>query len=128
MSEIVRDDPLSWSDLAAVAAGARLTLSESTRGRIVHARNLVESIVAKGIRAYGVNTGVGALSDAVVDLPMQRQLSRNLIMSHAVGIGVPLPALEARAILAAAINNHAHGYSGVRLEVVETMLDLLNAG
>ncbi|MBE0581874.1 histidine ammonia-lyase [Devosia sp.] len=128
MTEIVRDDPLSWRDLAAVAAGARLTLSEATRGRIVHARNVVESIVAKGIRAYGVNTGVGALSDTVVDVPLQRQLSRNLIMSHAVGVGAPLPALEARAILAAAINNHAHGYSGVRLEVVDTMIDLLNAG
>lgn len=128
MTEIVRDDPLSWRDLAAIAAGARLTLSEATRGRIVHARSLVESIVAKGMRAYGVNTGVGALSDTVVDVPMQRQLSRNLIMSHAVGIGAPLPALEARAILAAAINNHAHGCSGVRLEVVETMVDLLNAG
>ncbi|WP_316356068.1 histidine ammonia-lyase [Devosia sp.] len=128
MTEIVRDAPLSWRDLAAIAAGARLTLSEATRGRIVHARSLVESIVAKGIRAYGVNTGVGALSDTVVDVPLQRQLSRNLIMSHAVGVGAPLPALEARAILAAAINNHAHGYSGVRLEVVETMVDLLNAG
>ena len=128
MTEIVRDEPLSWRDLAAVAAGARLTLSDAARARIVHARALVESIVAKGIRAYGVNTGVGALSDTVVDVPMQRQVSRNLIMSHAVGVGAPLPALEARAILAAAINNQAHGYSGVRLDVVETMVDLLNAG
>jgi histidine ammonia-lyase len=128
MTEIVRDDPLSWRDLAAVAAGARLTLSDAARGHIVHARSLVEAIADKGIRGYGVNTGVGALSDTVVDVPMQRQLSRNLIMSHAVGIGAPLPALEARAILAAAINNHAHGYSGVRLDVVETMVDLLNAG
>ena len=128
MTEIVRDTPLSWRDLAAIAAGARLSLSEATRARITHARALVETIVAKGIRAYGVNTGVGALSDTVVDVPLQRQLSRNLIMSHAVGVGAPLPALEARAILAAAINNQAHGYSGVRLEVVDTMLDLLNAG
>jgi histidine ammonia-lyase len=128
MTEIIRDKPLSWRDLAAIAAGARLSLSDATRARISHARALVEAIVAKGIRAYGVNTGVGALSDTVVDVPMQRQLSRNLIMSHAVGLGAPLPALEARAILAAAINNQAHGYSGVRLEVVETMLDLLNAG
>ena len=128
MTEIVRDEPLSWRDLAAVAAGARLTLSDAAKARIVHARSLVEAIVAKGIRAYGVNTGVGALSDTVVDVPMQRQLSRNLIMSHAVGIGAPLSALEARAILAAAINNQAHGYSGLRLEVIETMVDLLNAG
>jgi histidine ammonia-lyase len=128
MTEIIRDEPLSWRDVAAIAAGARLTLSDATRTRIVYARSLVESIVAKGIRAYGVNTGVGALSDTVVEVPMQRQLSRNLIMSHAVGVGAPLPALEARAILAAAINNHAHGYSGLRLEVVETMVDLLNAG
>lgn len=128
MTDIVRDAPLSWRDLAAVAAGARLILSPATKDRISHARALVGAIVAKGIRAYGVNTGVGALSDIVVDVSRQRQLSRNLIMSHAVGVGAKLSALEARAIMAAAVNNHAHGYSGVRLDVVETMLDLLNAG
>ena len=128
MTEVIRDQPLSGRELAAIAAGSRLSLSEATRERIRHARSLVEAIVAKGIRAYGVNTGVGALSDTVVDVPMQRQLSRNLIMSHAVGVGAPLPVQEARAILAAAINNQAHGFSGVRLEVIETMLDLLNAG
>jgi histidine ammonia-lyase len=128
MTDIVRDAPLSWRDLAAVAAGARLILSPATKDRISHARALVEAIVAKGIRAYGVNTGVGALSDTVVDVSRRRQLSRNLIMSHAVGVGAKLSALEARAIMAAAVNNHAHGYSGVRLDVVETMLDLLNAG
>lgn len=128
MTDIVRDAPLSWRDLAAVAAGAPLVLSPATRSRITHARALVVSIVAKGIRAYGVNTGVGALSDTVVDVSRQRQLSRNLIMSHAVGVGAPLPVLEARAIMAAAVNNHAHGYSGVRLDLVETMVDLLNAG
>lgn len=128
MTEIVRDACLTWRDVEAIAAGAQLTLSTGARDRIAHARRLVEAITEKGIRAYGVNTGVGALSDTVVDVPLQRQLSRNLLMSHAVGLGPALPTPVARAILAAAVNNFCHGYSGVRLEVVDVMLALLNAG
>lgn len=129
MTEIViGDTPLSWRDVAAIAAGGKLTLSDAARRRIEASRRLVDAIVAKGIRAYGVNTGVGAMSDTVVDVAHQQQLSRNLIMSHAVGVGPMLSALEARAIVVAQINNQAHGYSGVRLEVIDLMVDLLNAG
>ena len=85
----------------------------------------MQSIVAQDIRAYGVNTGVGALCEVIVTASKQRQLSRNIVMSHAVGVGPPLEAPEVRAIIAAAINNFAHGYSGVRVEVVERLLALL---
>ncbi|MFP3615630.1 aromatic amino acid lyase, partial [Paraburkholderia sp. SIMBA_050] len=55
----------------------------------------------------------------------QSTLSRNILMSHAVGVGMPLGAPETRAIIAAAINNFAHGHSGVRAEVVEQLVALL---
>ena len=77
------------------------------------------------MRAYGVNTGVGALCDVVVTESKQAQLSRNIVMSHAVGVGPPLEAPAVRAIIAAAINNFAHGFSGVRPTVVEGLLALL---
>ncbi|WP_051228555.1 HAL/PAL/TAL family ammonia-lyase [Pleomorphomonas oryzae] len=128
MTEIVVDTHLGWRDVAAVADGARLELSGAAKRRITNARAVVEAIVDKGIRAYGVNTGVGALCDVVVDRPLQRQLSHNILMSHATGIGAPLGIVETRAIMATAVSNYALGYSGVRLEVVEALVRLLNAG
>ncbi len=120
------DGPLTWRQVAAVAAGEPLELAPAARARIITARTLVEAIVAGGIRAYGVNTGVGALCDVIVAPSQQRQLSRNIIMSHAVGVGPPLSSREARAIMVAAVNNFAHGHSGVRLDVVGALLALLN--
>ncbi len=122
---ILRDQPLSWRQVAQVAEGAPLILSEATRQRVSAARELVDSIVDRGIRAYGVNTGVGALCDVIVDPSQLRHLSRNIVMSHAVGVGPPLGRCEVRAIMAAAINNFAHGCSGVRLGVVERLAQLL---
>ncbi len=124
---IVLDAPLDWRAIAAIADGAPMVLSGAAEQRIRAARALVEAIVAQGLRAYGVNTGVGALCNVVVDPARQRQLSRNILMSHAVGVGAPLGLPETRAIMAAAINNFALGFSGVRLEVVATMIELLNA-
>ena len=122
---ILLDRPLSWRQLSDVADGAPLALSDDAQARIRAARTLVDSIVAKGVRAYGVNTGVGALCDRVVTPAKQEQLSRNIVMSHAVGLGPPLGSAEVRAIIAAAINNFAHGFSGVRPAVVEQLLALL---
>lgn len=126
-SSITLDRPLSWRDIAAVAEGAPLALSDAAADRIRHARALVEVIVDRGIRAYGVNTGVGALCDTVVDRPLQAELSRHIVLSHACGIGETLGPVETRAIIAAAVNNYAHGRSGLRLELVESLLALLAA-
>lgn len=126
-TDIVVDAHLGWRDVAAVAEGARLSLSGAAKRRIADARAVVETIVDRGIRAYGVNTGVGALCDVVVDRPLQRQLSHNILMSHATGIGAPLGVVETRAIMAAAVSNYALGHSGVRLEVVDALVRLLNA-
>ena len=123
---ILIDRPLTWRGVSDVAAGARLVLSDVARARIRAARALVESIVAKGVRAYGVNTGVGALCDVVVTESKQARLSRNIVMSHAVGVGPALDPPEVRAIIAAAVNNFAHGFSGVRPAVVDLLVALLD--
>jgi histidine ammonia-lyase len=122
---IVLDQPLSWQQVVEVADGAPLLLSEHAQTRIRAARALVEAIVVQGVRAYGVNTGVGALCDVVVPESKQRQLSRNILMSHAVGVGSVLDRIPVRAMITAAINNFALGFSGVTLEVVERLLALL---
>ncbi|MEP6886354.1 MAG: histidine ammonia-lyase [Gammaproteobacteria bacterium] len=122
---IVLDRPLTWRQVADVAEGGTLGLSDAAQARIRAARALVESIVRKGVRAYGVNTGVGALCDIVIPESKQERLSRNIVMSHAVGIGSPLEPMAVRAIIAAAINNFSLGFSGVRPAVVDALLALL---
>jgi histidine ammonia-lyase len=123
---VLLDKPLTGAQIAKVAEGAPLALSEGAWDRIRGAHALVRSIALQGIRAYGVNTGVGALCDVVVSPAKQMELSRNIVMSHAVGVGSLLEPAYVRAIMAAAINNFAHGHSGVRPEVVEGLAALLN--
>jgi histidine ammonia-lyase len=120
------DAPLTWRQVGAIAdEGAALELSAAARRRVEAAHSLVRSIVAKNLRAYGVNTGVGALCEVIVTPPKQAELSRNIVMSHAVGVGPALEAPAVRAIIAAAINNFALGYSGVRPQVVDGLAALL---
>jgi len=119
------DKPLSWRDVARVGAGEPLSLSDRAWERVAQASRIVERIVETGVRAYGVNTGVGALSDTVVDRDSQSRLSRNIILSHACGVGPLLPAREVRSIMAAQIANFAHGHSGVRPEIVRHLAAFL---
>jgi histidine ammonia-lyase len=123
---VLLDRSLSWTQVAKVAEGAPLALSDEALDRIRAAQALVTSIVGQGVRAYGVNTGVGALSDVVVPPSKQMELSRNIVMSHAVGVGPLLDTASVRAIMVAAINNFAHGHSGVRPAAVEGLTALLN--
>lgn len=126
MRRVTLERTLDWRAVAAIAGGAGLELGAGAWERIDRAAQIVAALVERGIRAYGVNTGVGALADTVVDRASQRRLSRNILMSHACGVGPLLPAREVRAIIAAQINNFAHGHSGVRPEIVRAMLALLD--
>jgi histidine ammonia-lyase len=127
VTERIIEASLTSQDVAAVAGGAWLRLSHPAQDRIAHAGALVDVIVERGLRCYGVNTGVGALADVLVDQAQQSALSHNILMSHACGVGEPLPVKETRAVMACAINNFAHGASGVRPVVVDRLLALLNA-
>ncbi|MBY3127424.1 MULTISPECIES: histidine ammonia-lyase [Rhizobium] len=122
---ITIDAVLTWRDVARVGAGEALALSPAAWGRVEQASRIVARIVETGVRAYGVNTGVGALADTVVDRASQSLLSRSIVLSHACGVGPLLAAREVRAIIAAEIANFAHGHSGVRREIVEHLTALL---
>lgn len=129
MTAVVLDGRLSWLQLAEIASrAAKLELSSAARARVNHGAAIVRAIVDRNIRAYGVNTGVGALSDVIIPPSQLSDLSRSILMSHATGVGAPLGTAETRAIMAASVNNFAHGYSGLRLVVVQRIIDLLNAG
>ncbi|QKK33763.1 histidine ammonia-lyase (plasmid) [Rhizobium indicum] len=116
---------LTWRDVARVGAGEALALSPAASARVEQASRIVARIVETGVRAYGVNTGVGALADTVVDRASQSLLSRSIVLSHACGVGPLLAAREVRAIIAAGIANFAHGHSGVRREIVGHLAALL---
>jgi histidine ammonia-lyase len=123
---VLLEGGLDWQKVAAVAHGASLSLGSGAQARVAAAHALVQAIVKQGVRAYGVNTGVGALCNVVVDEAKLANLSRNIVMSHSVGVGAPLESEEVRAIIAAAVNNYAHGFSGVRPLVVDSLLGLLS--
>ncbi|WP_336804020.1 histidine ammonia-lyase [Erwinia aphidicola] len=121
------DAPLRWPDVASVARhNATLQLSEAAWQRISNAREIVSLIVTERQIAYGINTGLGALCDIILEPDQLSQLSRNTLMSHACGVGPVLSDVQARAIICAAIANFSHGKSGVSPHVVQGLLALLN--
>ncbi len=124
---VIIEKVLQWREIARVAEGEDLDLSPAAWARVEQAREIVEALVENGTRAYGITTGVGALSDTVVDRSAQSQLSRNIVLSHACGIGPLLEAREVRAVIAAQIANFAHGHSGVRPQIIRCLIRFLEA-
>lgn len=124
---IILDSPLTWRNIGAIANGAELQLSQAAWQRISDARSIVDALVERGIRGYGINTGVGALCDVIIDRDKQQALSRNILLSHSCGVGPTLGQAPARAIMAAQIANFAHGFSGIHPDTVKALLTLLNA-
>jgi histidine ammonia-lyase len=117
------------ADVEAVARrGRRVVLDAAARGRIVEARQVVERLVAAGEVVYGVTTGFGDLATTFIPPADTAQLQRNLLMSHAVGVGDPLPTHVVRAMLLLRANTLALGHSGCRPVVVEHLLAFLDAG
>ncbi|RMT81083.1 histidine ammonia-lyase [Pseudomonas viridiflava] len=123
------DAPARWQDVVAVARhGAPLVLSDAAWARIDNAQAIVRQIVASGERAYGVNTGLGALCNVSLEGDQLSRLSRNTLLSHACGVGTPLADEQTRAIICAALLNYCQGKSGIHRQVVEALLALLNRG
>ena len=90
--------PLStWRD---VYFGARVTLDEDCRAAVDAGAATIDAIVARGTAVYGVNTGFGKLAGISIDPVDLRQLQRNLVLSHASGVGEPLPDRVVRLMMA----------------------------
>ena len=94
---------------------------------MIASRSVVESVVARGETAYGINTGFGKLSDVRIGREDLQQLQRNLVRSHACGLGEPLEEAEVRAMLLLRANVLTKGFSGVRYQLIELLIGLLNA-
>jgi histidine ammonia-lyase len=119
--------PLSLTQVAAVAAGnTKVQVAASARERIKVSRRVIEHIVASDSVVYGVNTGFGRLADVHIARDELRQLQLNLVRSHACGIGNPLAEPEVRAMMLLRANVLTLGFSGIRVDVIELLCELLN--
>jgi histidine ammonia-lyase len=120
--------PLALDDVAAIARGAPARLIDSAANRIAASRAVVERAVATGAVVYGVTTGFGSLADVRLSSEHASALQHGLLRSHAVGVGRPLSDDEVRAMLALRAHVLALGHSGVRLEIAERFVELLEHG
>ena len=106
----------------------KVELSKEAKENILKCRAMLErKINAKEIM-YGVNTGIGEFSEVVLDDDQVKDFQKYLIYNHAAGIGGPAPIEYVRAAMLARANVHAHGNSGCRLEITETLIEMLNKG
>src|ERR1700733_1439787 len=103
-------------------------LAPDARAAVDRARAVVDALVAGNHLAYAITTGVGKLSDVRIAGDQIRELQVNLVRSHAVGVGEPLPVAETRAMMLLRANSLAKGYSGVRAVVIDTLCEMLNRG
>ncbi len=120
---------LTLRDVVRVARfGASTALAPEARSAIAASRAYIDRLVAEDRVVYGVTTGFGKLANRKIAPQDVRQLQRNLIMSHAIGVGEPLPVEVVRAMLLLRAQSLSRGHSGVRIEVIELILALLNHG
>lgn len=130
MSKVLLDSrPIGWRQIVDVARhGAAFHLSPERWARIRRARQAAVAFSREETRYYGINTGLGALCHVRLEPEQLQRLSYHTLMSHACCVGHPLRDDQVRAVMAAAVVNYSHGHSGISPEIVERLLDFLNAG
>ena len=104
----------------------KVSLHEKSKEEIVRCRKVVEKKIDNKEIIYGVNTGIGEFSEIVLDDDKLEEFQKFLIYNHAAGIGDAAPEDHVRAAIASRINVHAKGQSGCRLEITQTMIQMLN--
>jgi len=120
---------LTLEDLQSLhAGGVTLALNPSARAPIAASAAVVQAAAAGDAPVYGVNTGFGKLANKRISQGELEALQRNLIRSHSVGVGAPLQPAVVRLMLALKAASLARGFSGVRQEVVDTIIAAHNAG
>jgi histidine ammonia-lyase len=120
---------LTLDDIARIAYDREpVAIAPHAAAAVRASRAVVDAHAARGTPTYGVNTGFGALADVAIPTDQLAALQLNLLRSHAAGTGEPLPVPAVRALMALRANVLAKGFSGIRLETLEALLGLLNAG
>ncbi|MQS34555.1 histidine ammonia-lyase [Streptomyces katsurahamanus] len=116
-------------DVIAVAReGARVELSDDARTALAAARSIIDALAARPEPVYGVSTGFGALAVRHIGPELRGQLQRNIVRSHAAGMGPHVEREVVRALMFLRLKTLCSGHTGVRPEVAQTIADVLNAG
>lgn len=125
----LKGEQLTLQEVSAVAYDrAPVLLGQETANRVVACREMVEQLIESDRVVYGVTTGFGKFSDVKISRTDAALLQLNLIRSHACAVGQPLPEVTIRTIMLLRANALAKGYSGIRLETLQLLLDCLNQG
>lgn len=118
---------LKLEDIIAVARNFKgVELAEHAKEKMIGSRKLVEQWVAEKKIIYGITTGFGSLQNEIIPAEDVEQLQENILLSHSAGIGEALPEETVRAMMLLRGNALAKGYSGIRVKVVERLLEMLN--
>ncbi|WP_457092353.1 histidine ammonia-lyase [Microvirga sp. P5_D2] len=119
---------VTLSNWRRVYRGAEIELDQNCRPRVEAAARTIEAIVAKGEPVYGINTGFGKLASVRIGTADLTTLQRNIVLSHAAGVGEPLPVSVVRLVMALKLASLAQGASGVRWSTIEHLTACLKAG
>lgn len=124
---IITGNDLTLDEVVAVCRNyKKVELSDFAVERILKSRKVVDDFVENEDVVYGITTGFGKFSDVTISKEESKTLQKNLIISHSVGAGKPFDSEVVRGIILLRINNLAKGYSGARLETIQTMIEMLN--
>ncbi len=132
-TEITIDgESLTFEQVIAVAYGEpgdpKVVLAEPAKDAVRRSANAVQTLLERGEIAYGITTGFGAFKDKIISREEVETLQRNIVLSHAVGVGNSFDIPTVRAIMLIRANTLARGFSGIRLETLELILECLNRG
>ena len=126
---ILTNKIIGTKELTAVARDfVEISLSPSVKSKVLSSRKAVEKAVDDGKVFYGITTGFGAFKNKTISKEDTEKLQENLIMSHSVGVGNNLPTEVVRGIMFLMVNYLSKGYSGVRWETINTLVQMLNKG
>ncbi len=130
-TEIVLDgESLTFEQVISVSTGTpgtpRVSLSEGAR--VDRSSAAVQTLLDRGEVAYGITTGFGAFKDKIISREEVELLQRNIVLSHSVGVGNSFDTATVRAIMLIRANTLARGFSGIRAETLELILECLNRG
>ncbi len=126
---LITGKTLTLEELVAVCRkDAQVELSEEAKQNILASRQVVDKLVEEDAVVYGITTGFGKFSDVTITQDECKLLQKNLIVTHAVGAGDPFAREVVRGMMLLRVNNLAKGFSGTRLVVVQTLIDMLNKG
>jgi len=129
MKVLVDGENLKVEDVVAVAReGARVEIPKKTKEKVERCRQLLEKAVKEKRIVYGVTTGFGALATVAIPPEKARKLQTNLIRSHSAGVGEPLNRDATRALMLLRLNTLAKGNSGIKLQTLETLVQMINKG